>query len=242
MSTRDHRVTLALKWHHLDNLEVGEIRDRFEDEGIGSYARSTIRDYLNEQPKDEVIEQIEQKHADVRLQSAERYERLFQRARDAEREATRDEPIEAMVPKMAYVSQSEEPLRVAGWERAPPGDDRRPEWAGERDTIVVFVDESRILDAGEEYPVGARRGGQPARPGTLPEYRTAVVGLERDVDDPKGQAMARQEQAKYQREKADVLGVYSTDINMNVDGELDTTVSLDEETAAAIREATLDDE
>lgn len=239
MSTRDRRVTLALKWHHLDNLDVGEIRDRFEEEGIGSYARSTIRDYLNEKPKEEVIKAIEQRHADVRLQSAERYERMFQRAREAERAATRDEPIEAMVPKMDYVTQAEEPLRVADWERAPPGDDRRPEWADDRDTIVVFVDESRVLEAGQEYPVGARRGGHPARPGTHPEYRQAVVGVERDVDDPKGQAMARQEQSKYQREKADVLGVYSTDINLNAQVESETTVTLDEETAAAIREATL---
>jgi|GEM_PF-4506781 len=242
MATYERRVTLALKWHHLDNLSPEEIRERFVDEGIGEYALSTIRGYLNSEPADEVIEQIEQEHANVRLQSAERYERLYQRAREAEAEATRDEKITAMVPKMRTVSEHEDGLRVADWERAPPGDGRRPDWADDRDTIVVFVTDDRYLEAGQEYPAGARRGGYPARPGTLPEFRPATIGLERDVDDPKGQAMARKEQASYQREKADVLGVYSTDINMTVDGEMETTLSLDAEAAAAIREADLDDE
>jgi len=222
MSTRDRRVTLALKWHHLDNCDVEEIRDRFEREGIGSYARSTIRDYLNEEPKEAVLEAIEQRHADVRLQSAERYEQLYQRAREAEAEATRDEQIRAMVPKMRTVSKSEHPLRVADWERAPPGDDRRPEWADAHDVVVVFVDDVRPLEAGQEYPAGARRGGYPARPGTLPEFRPATIGIERDEPDPQGRAMARKEQAQYQREKADILGVYSTDVNLNVDGEVET--------------------
>ena len=75
-----------------------------------------------------------------------------------------------------------------------------------------------------------------------PRYTKEFYGLKRDQPDLKGQAIARQEQNSHLQAKGDVLGVYSTDINMNVDGELDTTVSLDEETAAAIREATLDDE
>jgi len=50
MTTRQRRVTLALKWHHLDNLSVEEIQERFEQEGIGSYVQSTIRDYLNDDP------------------------------------------------------------------------------------------------------------------------------------------------------------------------------------------------
>lgn len=241
MSTRERRVTLALKWHHLDNLSVEEVRDRFEEEGIGSFARSTIRDYLNEKPKEEVLEQIEDKHADVRLQSAERYEDLYQRAREAEREATQDEKVTAMVPKTSVVRSEEAPLTVSTWRQVPPGDEDRPAWAGERDTVLMFTEGERHLDAGAEYPVGARRGAMPARAGTFPQFYQAVVGVERDVDDPKGQAMARKEQASYQREKADVLGVYSTDINMNVDGELDTSVSLDEATAEAIREADLEE-
>lgn len=239
MSKRDHRVTLALKWHYLDNLTANEIRDRFEREGIGDYTTSTVRDYLNEEPKEAVIEQIEQQHANVRLQSAERFERLYQRACEAEAEASRDEQIIAMRPKMRTVSQEDGGFRVADWEVVPPGDGRRPEWADEHDVIVEFTDDTRYLEPGDEYPAGARQAGKPARPGTQPEYRKAVVGMDRDVDDPKAEAMARSEQAKYQREKGDVLGVYSTDINMTVDGDIDHSVELDAETAAAIREADL---
>ncbi|OYR53585.1 hypothetical protein DJ73_07180 [Halorubrum sp. Ea1] len=239
MSTRERRVTLALKWHHLDNLDVEQIQGRFEEEGIGSFARSTVRGYLNEAPKEEILEQIENKHADVRLQSAERYEQLYQRAREAEQEATTDETITAAAPKTSVVRAEEEPLEVSDWRQVPPGDSDRPAWATERDTILMFTEGERHLRAGDEYPVGARRGAAPARAGTFPQFYQAVVGVERDVDDPKGQAMARNEQAKYQEQKGDVLGIYSTDINMNVDGELDTTLSLDEATAQAIREADL---
>lgn len=233
-SPRDRRVTLALKWHYLDNLSAGEIQERFEQEGYGSYARSTIRGYLNDSAKEEVIEQIEAEQADVRLQIAEREERMYQRARDAESMATEDQAIIAMVPKMDC-NQTDEKERVSDWEQLPPGDDRRPEWATERDVVITFTDDARWIEPGDGYPAGAKRG-------RVPEYRKAVVGLERDQPDLKGQAMARQEQSSHLEQKGEALGVYSTDINMNVDGEMETSVSLDEETAAAIREATLDDE
>lgn len=242
MSRKDHRVAVALKCYYIDHMEVPEIQERLEEKGLGSYAASTIRGYLNEKPKEEIVEQLEQKHANVRLQSAERFEELRSRAREAEKKATRDEAITATVPKMSVVSHEEEPLEVSTWERVPPDDDRRPEWAADRDTVVIFTDGRRSLQAGTEYPVGARRGGRPARAGTYPEFRTATVGIRRDEPDPKGRAMARKEQARYQEQKADVLGVYETDINMSVDGELETTVELDQEAAAAIREATLEDE
>lgn len=242
MTRREHRVAVALKCYYLDNMEVPEIRDHLDEKGLGDYTESTIRDYLNEKPKEEVVEQLEQKHANVRLQSAERFEELRQRAREAEKRATRDEAVTATVPKMSVVSAKEAPLRVSRWERVPPGDDRRPGWASERDSVVIFTEGARSLEPGTEYPVGARRGGAPARAGTFPEYRSATVGIERGEPDPKGRAMARKEQARYQEQKADVLGVYETDINMSVDGELETTVELDETAAAAIREATLDDE
>jgi len=234
MSSRDRRVQIALKWKYLDNLSVAEIRDRFEEEGIGSYTRSTIRDYLNEKPKEEVIEAIEKRHADIRLQAADRFERLYQEAREDLELAVEDEPVVAMVPKQDRHTGDGE-LRVSDWERVPPGDDRRPEWASERDIIIEFTDDVRYIEPGDEYPVGAERG-------RLPEYRKAMAGLQRDEPDPKKRAMARKEMAAHMHEKADVLGVYTTDINMNVDGELDTTVSLDEEAAATIREATLNDE
>ena len=236
MSTRDRRVTLALKWHYLDNLDVEQIRDRFEEEGIGSYARSTIRGYLNEEPKEAVIEQIEAEHADVRLQIAEREERMFRRARQAEAAATDDEPIRRTVPQTDTVpADRESPMSWPAWEIVEPGDPGRPEWAEERDIVIRFDDEKRTqVRPGERYPVRSIDGS--------PTYTTEMVGLERDVDDLKQQAMARQEQSKHLQAKGDVLGVYSTDINMNVDGELDTSVSLDEATAEAIREADLEED
>jgi len=235
MSTRDRRVQLALKWHHLDNLSVGEVRDRFEEEGIGSYARSTIRGYLNEKPKDEVIEAIEQRHADVRLQIAEREEQLYQRARQAEMEATEDQPIVRVVPKTESVRRDRETAkRVPDWEIVDVDDPDRPEWASERDVIVRFTGGETRVRPGDEYPVRALDGS--------PKYTKELAGLERDQPDLKGQAMARQEQSSHLEAKGDVLGVYSTDINMNVDGDVDHSVEFDAETAAAIREATLDDE
>ena len=54
--------------------------------------------------------------------------------------------------------------------------------------------------------------------------------------------MARQEQSKHLEAKGEALGVYSTDINMSVDADVEHSVELDAETAAAIREATLEDE
>ncbi|GGO01735.1 hypothetical protein [Haloarcula pellucida] len=235
MSTRDRRVQLALKWHHLDNLDVEEIRDRFEAEGMGSYARSTVRDYLNEKPKEEVIEAIEQRHADVRLQIAEREEQLYQRARQAEADAVKDEPIIRVVPKTDRVDDDREtPMQWPEWEIVEPGDEDYPEWATERDIIIRFTGRTTSVRPGEEYPLRAVDGS--------PRYTKEFDGLQRDQDDLKGQAMARNEQSAHLEAKGEALGVYSTDINMNVDGELSTSIELPEDTAAAIREATLDDE
>jgi hypothetical protein len=215
-------------------LDIDEIQERFEAEGIGSYARSTIRDYLNAKPKEEVIEAIEERHADVRLQIAEREEQLYQRAREAEARAVEDEPIIRVVPKTERVSgKRTRPKEVRAWEVVDDPADR-PEWATERDVIIRFTDDTTLVDPGEEYPVPAIDGS--------PRYTKEFDGLERDQPDAKARAMARSEQSKHLEAKGEALGVYSTDINMNVDGELDTTVSLDEETAAAIREATLDDD
>ncbi|MDS0258579.1 hypothetical protein NDI56_04030 [Haloarcula sp. S1CR25-12] len=235
MSTRERRETLALKWHHLDNLSVEEIQERFEQEGVGSYAKSTIRSYLNSDPAEEVLEQIEQEHANVRLQIAEREEQMYQRARGAEADAVEDEPIVRVVPKTDAVDTDREgPMPWPEWEIVDIDDPDWPQWATERDIIIRFTDEMTDVRPGEEYPLRAVDGS--------PKYTKEFDGLRRDQDDLKGQAMARQEQSSHLEAKGEVLGVYSTDINMNVDGELNTTVSFDEETAAAIREATLDDE
>ncbi|WP_205254298.1 hypothetical protein [Halorubellus sp. JP-L1] len=235
MSTRDRRVTLALKWHYLDNLDVSDIQERFEAEGIGSYAASTIRGYLNEEPKEAVIEQIEKENADVRLQVAEREERMYQRARDAETQATEDEPIKRVVPQTQQVPlDADGPVKAPGWERVDPEDEDYLEWAEPRDVIIRFTDERRQVHPGESMPVKAIDGS--------PKYTSEFCGVRRDQPDLKGQAMARQEQSSHLEAKADVLGVYQTDINMQVDGDVDHSVELPEETAAAIREATLQED
>ncbi|QLH80970.1 hypothetical protein [Halosimplex pelagicum] len=229
MSTRDRRVHLALKWHHLDNLSVEEIRERFEQEGIGSYARSTVRDYLNEQPKEEVIEAIEQRHADVRLQIAEREEQLYQRAREAELEATEDQPIVRVVPKTERVRRDREtPKRVPDWEIVDIDDPDRPEWASERDVIVRFTGDETRVQPGEEYPVQAVDGS--------PRYTKEFDGLQRDQPDRKSRAMARQEQSSHLQAKGDALGVYKERVELEGSLETESTVGLDEETKEIARE------
>jgi len=234
-SPRDRRVTLALKWHYLDNLGVEEIQDRFKQEDIGSYARSTIRSYLTEQAREEVIEQVEAEQTDVRLQIAEREERLYQRAREAETQATEDQPLIRVVPRTERVPRDRQtPRHVPDWEVVDVGDPDRPDWAADRDIIIRFIGGTTAVSPGEEYPIQAVDGS--------PRYTKELHGLERDQPDLKGQAMARQEQSAHLEQKGEALGVYSTDINMSVDGEVAHSVEFDEDTAAAIREATLDDE
>jgi hypothetical protein len=112
--------------------------------------------------------------------------------------------------------------------------EQRPEWATDRDLIIRFVDDDRRVRKGEDYPIQTLDGS--------PKYTTEFAGLARDQPDHKQRAMARQEQSSHLQSKGDALGVYSTDINMNLEGDVDHTVELDADTAAAIREATLDDE
>jgi len=239
MSTRDRRVTLALKWHHLDHLSVKEIQDRFEAEGIGSYARSTIRRYLNEQSAEEVKEQIRERHADVRLQIAEREERLYQRAREAEAQATEDRPIVRVVPKTERVSRDRAtPQSVQDWEVVDPDDPEYPEWATERDIIIRFTEQTRSVEPGGEYPVQAVDGS--------PRYTKEFAGLQREQPDQKARAMARQEQSAHLEAKGEILGVYETDINLDVDGDIDHAHEFDPETeqrlGALVDNMTDDDE
>ncbi|KDE59810.1 hypothetical protein EL22_16925 [Halostagnicola sp. A56] len=212
MSTKQRRVTLALKWHYLDNLEVSDIKQRFEDEGIGSYAESTIRRYLNEDPADEVLEMIEEEHANARLQIAEREERMFQRARSAESQSLEDQPIVRVTPKTDTVSTDREtPMRWPAWEIVEPGDDDWPEWATERDIIIRFLEnETTSIRPGGEYPLRAIDGS--------PRYTKELDGLERDQPDLQGQAMARQEQSQHLQAKGDVLGVYKDKVELSGEG------------------------
>lgn len=229
MSTRDRRVTLALKWHYLDNLDPEEVRDRMEAEGYGDYTVSTIRDYLNEEPADEVIEQIEQEHANVRLQIAEREERAFQRAREDEAAATKDEPIVRVVPKTDRVATDREtPMQWPAWEIVEPGDDDWPEWATERDVIIRFRDHETAVHPGEEYPLQAVDGS--------PKYTKEFDGLRRDQPDLDRQRAARGEQSQHLQAKGDVLGVYKDRVELEGSLETESTVGLDDETKEIARE------
>lgn len=211
MSTRERRVTLALKWHHLDNLSVEQIQDRFEADGIGSFAKSTVRKYLNEEPAEAVLEQIENEHANTRLQAAERYERLYQQAREDHDElAVEDEPVRRVVPQTAQVpADRDSPMMWDDWELVDEDDPERPVWATERDVVIRFTSGRCQLMPGEEYPVKSVDGS--------PKYTTEMIGLERDVPELTQRQSARSEMSQHLRQKADVLGVYSTDINLDVD-------------------------
>ncbi|PGF16172.1 hypothetical protein CP556_08640 [Natrinema sp. CBA1119] len=230
MSTKQRRVTLALKWHYLENLSPEEIRDRFEEEGIGSYARSTIRGYLNEDPADKVLEQIEQEHANTRLQIAEREERMYKRAREAESKSLKDEPIIRVVPKTDTVSTDRETaMRWPAWEIVDPDDDDWPDWAAERDVIIRFLeDETTSVMPGETYPLRSVDGS--------PRYTKEFDGLERDQPNLEGQAMARQEQSSHLQAKGEVLGVYKDRLEVEGSLETESTVGLDEDTKEIARE------
>lgn len=233
MSTRDQRVTLALKWRYLDHLELDEIVDRFEEAGYGSYAKSTIKDYLSEKPSEEVEAMIEKQHANTRLQIAEREERKWKRAREAESQATIDEPVWSVRPVSAS-NDTDHDIPVQDWRIIAPDDDAHPEWATERDVVIEFTDDTRYIPPGQKYYV--------ADPSGEPEYTKVLVGLERDQPNLKGQAAARQEQSNHLRAKGDAMGVYSKDINLDADVNSTQTVEFDDETAESIREAVLNDE
>lgn len=202
MSTRDRRVTLALKWHHLDNLDTDEIQDRFEREGIGSYARSTIRDYLNEEPKEEILKAISIDQAEARTRIADRYERLYKRARESEIEATTDEKIMAVVP-VTSTNDGDKQIEVNDWEFIEPDDPDWPAWAEERDTIVRILPHKRPIAPGERYVVSDMAGD--------PIYKQRMVGVRRDQPDLIGRRFAREEQREHLEAEAKVLGLGSTE-------------------------------
>ena len=222
--TRERRVTLALKWKHLDNLDVDDIIERFDEEGFGRPAASTVRNYLNEQPAEEVLEQIEKQHANTRLQAAERYERLYQDAReDLEELAVDDEPVKRVAPATGQVDTDRAtPMQYPDWERVEPGDDEWPEWATPRDLIVRFTNEFRQVHPGETYPLQSVDG--------TPKYTTEFLGLRRDVPDLQKRQGARREMASHLQQKADVLGVYKDRLELEGSLETESTVALDDET------------
>ncbi|MFD1512449.1 hypothetical protein [Halomarina rubra] len=221
--SREYRVTLALKWAYLDHLSVPEIVERFEEEGIGSPAESTVRKYLDEAPKDEVLEQIREEHVDARLQIADREEELFRRARDDEHRATEDVAVKRVVPQTKPVRESDSPVYMTGWEFVKD-EVERPEWATEDDVIIRFIDEEVELLAGDQRPLRSFDGS--------PKYTTEFVGLERDVPELQGRSTARYEQSKHLAAKGEVLGIYEEHINLDASVE----ESLDEDTVSELRD------
>lgn len=199
-SAYERRVTLALRWHHLENLDNEAIRQRFIDEGYGEFTPQTISGYLNSEAEDEVLKLIHEEQAHVREQSAERWERKHERSRQAEREATENQYAKALRPVTA-TNTGDRPIYVYGWDVITADDHRSPDWQQPHDVVVEFTDPGSLkIDPGERY--------YQADPSGNPEYRTVIVGIERDQPDIGRQQSLRTEQASHQREKATVLGAY----------------------------------
>lgn len=224
-ATRDQRVSLALKYHHLDGLSAEEIQQRFEDIGVGEYAISTIRDYVNDSPKEEVIKQIEQEQAQTREQIAERQERLFQRARQAEIDAYERDEVAAMVPKIRF-NEEPQPIPVPEWEPLP--EDEYPEDATKFDKRIRFTGDLTQVEPGQPYPIKGVDGE--------PVYELEIVAV-RKIEDSTSRSFLRQEQAEHLEAKGEALGIYEDDVNVNISGGMDNSLKLDPEAAEAIRQA-----
>ena len=226
-SARDRRVTLALKWKHLDGCDVDEIQDRFVEHGYDEYARSTIRGYLNEAPKEEVIEQIEKEQAHVRERIIDRHERLYDRAREAELSATEREKVVALRPA-STTNHKDHPIEVPDWEVLD--EDELPPEATPYDKRIRFTDETRRVDSGESYYVQDPDGD--------PIYKKMVAAVE-EVADMKQRSFLRREQSHHLEQQGEAAGVYEENVNVNMSGEVGHSVELDAETAAAVRQADL---
>lgn len=235
-SKYERRVTLALKWYYLENLDLDEIRDKLLEAGFenphsddGRYSRETIQDYVNSKPGEEVREQIQQEHAHTRLQVADRQEQLYQRARQAETEATRDEPIVGMVPKTKKVDgRLKNPKRIPyDWEEVQPEDDDWPEWADpDLDTIIRFTEGSRMIEPGARYPLKNYLGE--------PEYTKEVKGLRRGEPDTTQRSFLRQEQQSHLTAKGEAMGIYEETINLQGDLGIEAEVEVPSELVEAV--------
>ena len=234
-SKYERRVTLALKWYHLDHLTESEIQERFEQDGYGEFAISTIRGYLNSAPAEDVREQIQQEHAETRLQVADRLEQAYKRARAAEAQATEETEIIGMRPEMEQVDgRLEHPKTIPyGWELVEPDEPEWPEWAQPGlDKIIRFTEGSREIEPGAEYP---KRGplGEPA-------YQPYVAGIRRNEPDLTQQSFLRQEQLKHLEAKGESMGIYESTINLQGDLGLEAEVEVPEELVASVISASRD--
>jgi len=229
----ERRRNLVLKWYHLDNItEIEDLQDKLEQEGYKRVASSTIRKYIHyDEAGEETMEKVREKHADARLQIAEKLDNKHERARAAEEEATRDVSIEAVVPATTKADGRRNQVRVPyGWERIDPDDPDYPEWAQDRDTpIRILPQEETIVEGGEHYPV--------TDPFNQPKYTTQMVGIERDVPDRKSRSFLRQEQTDHLETKADVLGVTEDRIELGGSVSIEHEIEVPDEIVEAIRQA-----
>lgn len=239
-SRYERRVTLALKWFYLDNLDYEEIQEKFEEQGYGSFARETIRKYVNQaEAADEVMEQIRDEHANTRLQVADRQERLYQRAQEAEMQATDTEPIMGLVPQEDKVDgRLADPKRIPySWRVVQPGEelpDSAPMGADpERDTIIEIIpDGVEHIQPGGTYPKRDWAGE--------PVYTTEPVGIRHDAPDLTQRSFLRQEQQKHLEAKGEAMGIYEETINISGDLGLDAEVSVPPELVEAVMGASHD--
>lgn len=228
-SKYERRVQLALKWYHLDHLTIPEIQERFEQQGMGSYTTRTIKSYINTQASEEVLEQIRKKQAHTREQVADRQERLYQRAREAETESTKDEPIVGMVPETRSVDgRLSDPKRIPySWEQISPEDDDWPEWGDpDLDTIIRITDGEEYVQPGHEYPARDYLG--------RPKYTKQLVGLEREVPDRTSRSFLRQEQQSHLEAKGKALGIYEESIQISGSLDVDTSVEVPDHLVEAV--------
>jgi hypothetical protein len=241
-SKHKRRVTLALKWFHLDHLTIPEVQERLYEEGIEShhgdgpyFSERTIKKWINSKPSEEVLEQVRDKHADAREQIADRHEDLYRRARSAEKQTTEDEFVPGLVPVEDKVdgrraSAKEIPY---SWEVVEPGDpipDSAPVGADpEIDTIIRITDGYEVVQPGVKYPKRDWKG--------QPVYTKEVVGIERDIPDRTGRSFLRQEQSSHLRQKGDALGIYEEEITLSGELDINTEVSVPDQVIQAVIEA-----
>ena len=220
-SKREQRVTLAVKWFHLDHLEVAEIRERFIQQGYGEFTKRTIRRYLDDSEAEAVREQIREKHADVRLQVAERDEQLYKRARRDEFRATEEGTLQGVRPEWDR-NETKRSRWVRAWQKIGPDHPDWPDWADPTlDTIIEFEPVDLKIEPGEKYYVSDPAGN--------PIYHTESVGIERDQPDLDGRRSARYEQGKHLDAKAKILGAYDDSLTISHEGEVSMDVELPED-------------
>lgn len=224
---RDRRVTLALKWHYIDDCSPEEIQQRFVDNGYDEYTISTIRNYLNDEESEEVLEQITAERAKVRARAIERHERKHKRARQAEEDSYERDEVVGMVP-VTRVHTGDEPIQYPAWEPLPEAE--YPPEATPHDKRIRFTGDTRTVEPGTEIPE--------RHPDGAPKYEADVVAVRR-IEDSTERSFLRREQSHHLEQQGEAGNIYEDNVNLDIDGDLDATVELDEETAAAIREADL---